>query len=70
MGVTEQTVRELLNRWPEVDHCGDESAQIAVNNALNEVVNGLRISDIEWGRWWARPLADVATIYARWTRSR
>ena len=70
MGVTEQTVRELLNRWPELDHCGDQSAECAVNNALNEVVHGLRISDAEWDRKFERARADVAASYMNWARSR
>jgi hypothetical protein len=69
MGVTQHTVQALLERWPEVDHCGDESPSVAVNNALNEVAHGLRISPDEWKRWFTGDRADVLSVYSSWAKA-
>jgi hypothetical protein len=70
IGVTERTVEQLLGRWPAVDHCGDLSPQVAINNALNEVVHGVHVSESEWSRWFTRARVEIREVYKRWARAR
>lgn len=70
MGVSERTVQDLLERWPEVDHCGDDSPDVAVNNALNEVTHGLRISAADWKAWFTGERSDVHAVSASWAKAR
>jgi hypothetical protein len=70
MGVSEETVRDLLRRWPAVDHCGDSSPDRIVNNALNEVAHGVRCSEEEWRQWFDCQRGDVRSTFLRWKQSR
>lgn len=71
MGVNETMVEKLLIGWPEVDDTPDDSDEaVAINNALNEVVHGLRISDQDWSDWFDVSREDVKGAYHRWATSR
>ena len=71
LGVTEDEVQALLKDWPNVDDALDGStACLAINGALNEVCNGVRIPEEEWPRWFDVPSAIVLDIFKRWRLSR
>ena len=70
MGVDRRELAETLMRWPAVDDRTDESpATLAINNALNEVVNGLALSSEEWARLGANR-EQVHRAYAEWATAR
>jgi hypothetical protein len=70
LGVDRSDVAELLMRWPAVDDRYDESrAAIAINNALNEVVNALALSAEDW-RGLGASRAEIAAAYAEWATRR
>jgi hypothetical protein len=51
LGVTESEAAELLMRWPRVDVQDVNSpASVAIYNALNEMLNGLHLSDADFER--------------------
>lgn len=66
MGVPVRVVQDLLDRWPEIDHCGHSTPEVAVNNALNEVAHGLRISDATWHEEFRCSATYVQQVYRRW----
>ncbi len=70
MGTERQDLAEALRRWPAVDD-GSEAAPVtlAINNALNEVVNGLTLSAGDWGRLGATR-EQVEAAYAEWATRR
>ena len=71
MGVSEDEVHSFLRSWPDIDDHDDSSgACLAVNNALNEVAHGFRISDAEWARSFTCTRDAVLTTYKAWVRSR
>jgi hypothetical protein len=66
MGVSERAVEDLLARWPQVGQVGDDSDHIAINNAMNEVVNGIHISDSGWSESFPWSLHEVAGALKHW----
>ena len=70
LGVSRGQAAELLARWPAVDDRDDAStAAIAINNALNEVANGLRLSSADWAAL-AASREEVVRVYDRWAALR
>ena len=71
MGVTESEAAELLMRWPGVDDRDDNSrASVAINNAMNEMLNGLGLSDAELERRIGGDRGRLASVYHEWARLR
>jgi hypothetical protein len=70
LGVDRGELAATLMRWPAVDARADDSpSAVAINNALNEVVNGLDLSADEWRRLGATH-AQVEFAYADWATVR
>ncbi|MDB4883282.1 MAG: hypothetical protein JWL95_2048 [Gemmatimonadetes bacterium] len=70
MGIDRGEVAAVLMRWPAVDdHADDSPAAVAINNALNEVVNGLALSADDWHQLGASRAA-VEAAYAEWATAR
>jgi hypothetical protein len=70
LGVDRRELAATLMRWPAVDDRADESrSAVAINNALNEVVNGLELSADEW-RELGATRAQVESAYAEWVTKR
>jgi hypothetical protein len=70
LGVDRRELAATLMRWPAVDDRADESPSVvAINNALNEVVNGLELSADEW-RELGATRAQVESAYAEWATKR
>lgn len=70
LGVDRRELAATLMRWPAVDDRADESpSAVAINNALNEVVNGLELSADEW-RELGATRAQVESAYAEWATKR
>ncbi len=69
LGVTESEVRALLTSWPEIDDARNDSpAVVAINNAFNEVWNGVRVRD--GTRWFTHSAVEVRALYASWEEGR
>lgn len=70
LGVDRRVLAELLMRWPAIDDRGDDSPNVmAINNALNEVANGLDLSAEEWQQLGATR-AQVESVYVEWATKR
>ena len=70
LGVDRGALAEILMRWPAVDDRADDSpCAVAINNALNEVANGLDLSAEEW-RLLGATRAQVEAAYAEWASKR
>ena len=71
IGVEPMVFDSMLAAWPDLDDTDDRSeACTVVNNALNEVCHGIRISDGEWRVWFSVGRDDVLAVYYRWARLR
>jgi hypothetical protein len=71
LGVTESEVAELLMRWPSIDDRRKNSlASIAINNAMNEMLNGLGLSDTELERRVGTTRDRLARVYHEWASLR
>ena len=70
LGIDRAELAEVLMRWPAVDDRADDApATLAINNALNEVVNGLALSAVDWQQLGASR-AEVQAAYAEWATRR
>ena len=70
LGVERAEVAKVLMRWPAVDDHGDDApVTVAINNALNELVNGMDLSAEEW-RQIGTTRGEVEAAYAAWATAR
>jgi hypothetical protein len=70
LGVERAGVTAALMRWPAVDDRADDApATLAINNALNEVVNGLLLSAEDWLRL-GTTRYEVESAIAEWAMRR
>jgi len=60
----------LLYDWPPsaVEKIGP-TGRLAISNSLNEVCNGLSISDVEWSKWFTVSRDRVAATLRSWSES-
>lgn len=71
LGVTAETMHALLDKWPCIDDADDESdACRAVNNTLNDLLNGVGISDQEAKELIGVSRAEMQRIYTKWAVAR
>jgi hypothetical protein len=71
LGVTPEEMRELLEAWPQIDDTGDDSdACLAINNSLNDLLNGVGISERESLDLLGASRDEVERIYKKWARAR
>ena len=69
LGVDRGVLAAILMRWPAVDDRHDDSpSAVAINNALNEVANGLDLSAEEWLQLGATR-EQVQSAYVEWVTS-
>lgn len=71
LGVQAKEMQNLLAAWPRVDDSSDESsACLAVNNAMNDLLHGIGISEDESSRLLGAPRVEVLRVYRKWVESR
>jgi hypothetical protein len=71
IGVEVEAYDALVAAWPSVDDTDDASdATLTINNALNEVCNGVYISDPQWAQWFTFTREMVRSTYRAWARAR
>jgi hypothetical protein len=70
VGMDRRVLAEIVMRWPAVDDGDDATPSVvAINNALNEVANGLHLSAEEWQQLGAAR-AQVESAWVEWRASR
>lgn len=71
LGLTPEAMRELLGNWPSIDDSNDDSvASLAVNNALNDLLHGIGISNADAQRLTGVDREEMYRIYRKWSESR
>lgn len=71
LGVTAKAMHALLDKWPCIDDADDESdACRAVNNTLNDLLNGVGISDQEAKELIGVSRAEMHRIHRKWAAAR
>ena len=69
LGVSEEEMKQLIDQWPNVDDSSDKSlACLAINNALNDLLNGVGISNAEAIEKIGANREELQSIYPKWDR--
>jgi hypothetical protein len=67
LGIKPETMRRLLAAWPAVDDESDDSdARLAINNSLNDMINGVGISDADAVELIGVNRAEIERVYRKW----
>jgi hypothetical protein len=67
LGIDRPTLKRIILKWPNIDDCEDSSDEfLAINNCLNEVCHGLRISATEWPKWFEQSVEEIRRTYKKW----
>ena len=67
MGLTPTAFTDIADRWPDVG-LGDKNVQLAINNALNNLLGYPHRCEAEWPRFISAPPAEVARVLDKWRR--
>lgn len=71
IGITPEAMRQLLASWPNVDDVSaDSDASLAINNALNDLLHGVGISDEKAVELTGVDRAEMLRVYHQWARMR
>ena len=71
LGLAPDQMKALLANWPTVDDADDESdACLGINNSLNELLNGVGISEGEALRLIGVSRAELNRIFEKWATAR
>lgn len=71
MGIEADEMRQLVERWPNVDDTNDSSAAcLGINNALNDLLNGQGISEQEAREKIGVSRDEMRHVYKKWARAR
>src|SRR5262245_44491561 len=71
LGVDPEAMRSLLSNWSNINDADDESeACLAVNNSLNDLLNGVGISEREALELTGAGREELRTIYRKWAKQR
>jgi len=71
LGVSEEAMQSLLEAWPDVDDSDDDAdACLAINNSLNDLLNGIGISDDEAIKASGADRVEIRRIYKKWASAR
>jgi hypothetical protein len=71
LGVSQENMRDLLGRWPDVDDTDDNGiACLAINNALNDLLHGVGISDDAAIELTGANRSEMYRIYKKWASAR
>jgi hypothetical protein len=71
MGITEDSASFLMETWPRVDDSDDNSeACLAINNALNDLLHGVGITDAQCQELTGVNREELWRIYRKWVTAR
>jgi hypothetical protein len=74
-GVTFQTMKKIVHRWPHADDNKDDDVYSTINGCLNETCNGIIFEDDpdvigmtedEWPMWFSVSRDELRKVYERW----
>ena len=68
LGFDRSQLARIISNFPRLDNSGDSTATLAINNCLNEVVNGVSIPDSEWQKWFTSSREELAATYRKWSQ--
>jgi hypothetical protein len=67
MSISRKELFEVIAVWPTLmDASNNSVVNLAINNSLNEVCNGIQISDILWKQHFTAPRQDVNDVCRKW----
>ena len=71
LGVTPKEMRNLLRDWPQVDDTSvDSIAALAINNAMNDLLNGVGISDLQAQQLIGADRSELERVFRLWKSGR
>lgn len=70
LGVHPEAMRQLLSAWPNIDDAYESDAYLAINNAMNDLLHGVGISDEKAIEISGVDRAEMRRIYVKWTGER
>jgi hypothetical protein len=71
LGVSPEVMRQFVAACPNIDDTNDDSdACLAINNSLNDLLNGVGISEEESLARLGVGTDEVRRIYKKWARAR
>ena len=71
MGLEETTMSALLKAWPDLDDSDDNSITcLAINNALNDLLHGVGISDEQAMQTVGVNRDEMYRVYKKWAIGR
>jgi hypothetical protein len=71
LGVSEESSNHILDQWPHIDDSSDSSDEcVLINNSLNEMINGIRISDEDVQKLIGVNKETLKSIYKKWAKAR
>jgi hypothetical protein len=69
LGITRFELKQVLAQWPQLDDKSKSSkTYLAINNCLNEVLNGVAIPPNDWIHWFDDSRESINQVYSRWTK--
>ena len=69
LGVFRYEAMSIAEEWPEVRSVSKDDSEIYVNNALNEICNGVHLWEEHW-EGLALTHEDVRKLYTAWLNGR
>lgn len=67
LGLEPSELKQVIAKWPNIDDSDKNGSGFrAINNCLNEVCHGFRISPEDWSKWFDTPTAVVEATYQKW----
>lgn len=67
LSINRQELYQVIAAWPALTESSNDSVgNLAVNNSLNEVCNGLQIDDILWKQYFIASRQDVSDVCHKW----
>jgi hypothetical protein len=69
MGLTPKVFVAIADRWPNVE-LGDKDVQLAINNAMNNLLGYPHRCEPAWPQYISVPPAEVARVLDKWRRAK
>jgi hypothetical protein len=69
LGVPRAQVRKIISQWPDIDDRVEDSDEfLAINNCVNEICHGIRMTPEEWTLRFTHPRDAILQAYDNWLR--
>ena len=67
LGIEPEQLEQVISAYPNLIEMDESSnVNLAINNCLNEVCNGISFSSAQWSRWFNVTRSDVDEVYRKW----